>query len=87
MSRPGSDANCRIECRESEGGLNDALEKFNLLNFLHDSYGKTMMLGIEEYAAETKYACQNRLELVQQFSNLDLRAQRIISTGKVYWKN
>lgn len=53
MSRPGSDANCRIECRESEGGLNDDLEKFNLLN-LHDSYVKTMMLGIEEYAAETK---------------------------------
>ena len=56
-------------------------------SILHDSYGKTMMLGIEEYAAETKYACQNRLELVQQYSNLDLRAQRIISTGKVYRKD
>ena len=65
MSRPGSDANCRIECRESEGGLNDDLEKFNLLNILHHSYGKTKMLGIAEYAAETKSACQNRLKLVQ----------------------
>ena len=79
-------SNVRSNVGSQKGGLNDDLEKFNLLN-LHDSYVKTMMLGIEDYAAETKYVCQNRLKLVQQFSNFDLRAQRIISTGKVYWKN
>ena len=46
-------SNVRSNVGSQKGGLNDDLEKFNLLN-LHDSYVKTMMLGIEEYAVETK---------------------------------